>query len=69
MLDRRRQPGGLDELEENVLSDVFRIAGVGDATADETAQAPRFAFDDRGDGAVVAGQRGSSGDLGGGHGV
>ena len=55
MLDRRRQPGRLDQLREHVLQDVVGIGDVGDAAADEAAQPPRLLAEGAGDGAVLLG--------------
>ena len=65
MLDRRRQPGRLDQLREHVLEDVVGIGDVGDAAADEAAQPPRLLAERAGDGTVLLGEGGSG--VGGSH--
>ena len=56
VLDRPRQPAGLDQLREHVLQDVLGIGDVGDAAADEAAQAPRLLAEGAGEGAILLGE-------------
>ena len=49
MIDRHQPAVGLDQLEEDVLQDVFDVLGVGHAPADEVPQPGPFPLDDADD--------------------
>ena len=53
LLDRADEPGGLDELGEYVLQDVFGVGDVGDAASNEALEAARLASYQLGDAPVL----------------
>ena len=53
LFDRADEPGGLDELGEHVLQDVFGVGHVGDAASNEAFEAARLASQQLGDAPVL----------------
>ena len=53
LFNRFRQTIGREQLEENVLQNVFGLARIGHALADEAAQATAFACDSLGEALVL----------------